>query len=73
MQSNANIGEGVGDILVDDSSGDERNQEPNATAKVFFELLKEAKKRVVPRLQGFHEAIFHCEALPNQVCVWDDQ
>nr|XP_040244810.1 uncharacterized protein LOC109736374 isoform X3 [Aegilops tauschii subsp. strangulata] len=48
MQSNENIGEGVGDIHVDDSSGDERNQEPNATAKVFFELLKEAKKELYP-------------------------
>ena len=73
MGSNADHDEGAGDIHADDSSGDGRNQEPNATAKAFFELLKEAKKRLVPRLQGCHEAIFHCQALPNQVRVWDDQ
>ena len=43
--SNADHDEGAGDIHVDDSSGDGKNQEPNATAKVFFELLKEAKKK----------------------------
>jgi hypothetical protein len=71
--SNADHGEGAGDDDLDDSSGNERNQEPNAIAKIFFELLKEAKKRVVPGLRGCHGAIFHCEALPNQVRVWDDQ
>jgi hypothetical protein len=75
MRSNADHDEGAGDIHVDDSSGDGRNQEPNATAKVFFELLKEAKKELYPGcdLRGCHEAIFHCETLPNQVRVRDDQ
>uniref|UniRef100_A0A453JP08 Transposase-associated domain-containing protein n=1 Tax=Aegilops tauschii subsp. strangulata TaxID=200361 RepID=A0A453JP08_AEGTS len=58
MQSNENIGEGVGDIHVDDSSGDERNQEPNATAKVFFELLKEAKKELYPGCKDFMKLSF---------------
>lgn len=48
MESNADHDEGTRDIHVDDSSGDGRNQEPNATAKVFFELLKEAKKELYP-------------------------
>jgi hypothetical protein len=73
MGSNADHDEGAGDIHVDDSGSEGTSQEPNATAKVFFELLKEAKKRVVPRLRGCHKAIFHCEALPNQVRDWDDQ
>jgi hypothetical protein len=45
MESNADHDEGAGDIHVDDSGSEGMNQEPNATAKVFFELLKEAKKK----------------------------
>ncbi|XP_073358965.1 uncharacterized protein [Aegilops tauschii subsp. strangulata] len=58
MQNNANIGEGAGDIHVDASSGDERNQEPNTTAKVFFELLKEAKKELYPGCKDFTKLSF---------------
>lgn len=45
---NADHGEGARNDDVDDSSGDGGNQEPNATAKVFFKLLKEAKKELYP-------------------------
>uniref|UniRef100_A0A8R7Q9G5 Transposase-associated domain-containing protein n=1 Tax=Triticum urartu TaxID=4572 RepID=A0A8R7Q9G5_TRIUA len=58
MESNADIGEGAGDIHVDASGGDERNQEPNATAKVFFELLKEAKKELYPGCKDFTKLSF---------------
>jgi hypothetical protein len=48
MESNADHDEGAGDIHVDDSGSEGTSQEPNATAKVFFELLKEAKKELYP-------------------------
>ena len=43
---------------MDASSGDERNQEPNVTAKVFFELLKEAKKELYPGCKDFTKLSF---------------
>ena len=46
--SKAHHVEGAGDIDGGDSSGEERNQEPNPTAKAFFELLKEARKELYP-------------------------